>query len=383
MTSGSTPMLEQIHSLPQLIRQCLPAFLQHAEQLLPAERCASIERFYLTGSGDSHHAALGAELAFHALAGVPAQALSSLPFARYTAPFLSAPEHSAVIGISVSGEVARTVEAVHLANEAGAHTFAVTGTRGSRLAQSAQSVLLATIPQATTQAPTPGVRSFAASLLMLYVTAIQVGEARRFLEAPAARAARQELQRAPEAIEATIDANETTIQELVARWEDAVEFVFLGGGPNYGTALYCAAKLLEASGDPALGQDVEEWTHLQYFAGAVTTPTFFIDVAGRSHSRAREAAIAARSIGRRVVAVVPAGESAIASQAQAVLPVHGELREAFSPLTYGLAGMLFAEYRRQALDEMYFRNFGGGRSAEGGGGISRIRTSAMRDGLET
>jgi glucosamine--fructose-6-phosphate aminotransferase (isomerizing) len=383
MTSGSTPMLEQIHSLPQLVRECLPNFVQQAERVLPAERCVSIERFYLTGSGDSHHAALGAELAFHTLAGVPAQALSSLPFARYTVPFMSAPEHVAVIGISVSGEVARTVEALRLANKAGAQTFAVTGNRGSRLAQAAQSVLLATIPPTTTQAPTPGVRSFVASLLMLYVTAIQVGEARGFLEAPAARAARQELQCAPEAIEATIDANETAVQQLVARWQDAVEFVFLGSGPNYGTALFCAAKVLEASGDPALGQDVEEWTHLQYFAGAVTTPTIFIDAAGRSHTRGQEAAIAATSIGRRVAAIVPASESAIASQAQAVLPVHGELREALSPLIYGLAGMLFADYRRQAVDEVYFRNFGGGRSAEGGGGISRIRTSAIQEELET
>jgi glucosamine--fructose-6-phosphate aminotransferase (isomerizing) len=89
--------------------------------------------------------------------------------------------------------------------------------------------------------------------------------------------------------------------------------------------------------------------------------------------------VAAKAIGRRVAAVVPVGEAVISAQAEAVLPVHGKVREAFSPLLYGLAGMLFAEYRTQLLGEKYFRAFGGGRSIEGGGGISRIQTSELQE----
>ena len=40
-----------------------------------------------------------------------------------------------------------------------------------------------------------------------------------------------------------------------------------------------------------------------------------------------------------------------------------------------LPGIMLADYRAQLTGEPYFRAFGGGRSAEGGGGISRIRTS--------
>jgi glucosamine--fructose-6-phosphate aminotransferase (isomerizing) len=49
----------------------------------------------------------------------------------------------------------------------------------------------------------------------------------------------------------------------------------------------------------------------------------------------------------------------------------------FSPLITAIPGELFSAYRSDILDEPFFRNFGGGRSIEGGGGISRIRESEM------
>ncbi|MCA9924044.1 MAG: hypothetical protein KC421_16820, partial [Anaerolineales bacterium] len=63
----------------------------------------------------------------------------------------------------------------------------------------------------------------------------------------------------------------------------------------------------------------------------------------------------------------------------ALLPVAAPIRECFSPLLTCLPGTLFAAYRAQLLDEPYFRDFGGGRSTAGGGGISRIRDSHRID----
>ena len=385
MTTRSTPMLKQIHCLPDMVKECLPLFKQAIEEALPNTLCSSITHFYLTGTGDSYHATLGAELAFRTLSGVYTQSMTALHFARYTVPFLPEPDKTAVIAISVSGEVSRTVESVRLAKKMGATTFAITGNLDGRLALSADRVLRAQIPPIADGGqgmPIPGVRSYIASLLMLYLTAIHVGEARGYLSPEAAASARNELQETAEGIEATIQATEATIKHLVEAWKDASEFVFLGGGPNYGTALNSAAKILEASGDAAWGQDMEEWAHLQYFAREPGTPTFIIDAGGRSNSRAREIAVAAKTIGRRVAAIVPQGESAISAQAEAVLAVQAQVREAFSPLLYDLAGMLFADYRAQLVGERYFRNFGGGRSVEGGGGISRIRTSVIQEEIE-
>jgi len=380
MRGGVSPMLDQIHSLPKMLGECLPPFTQAVQAALPDGLCSSVRRFYLVGCGDSHHAALGAELAFLTFTGTPCVAMTALHFARYTAPLLSDASGIAVIGISVSGEVARTIEALRLADRKGATTIAITGDPSSRLADSAEYLVHAKIPPFPTPKGmvVPGVRSYAASLLLLYLMAIQVGEARGFLACESAASARGELASLPEGMDVTIQANEAVIQDLVNSWEDANKFVFVGGGPNYGTALFSAAKLLEASGDAAVGQDTEEWTHLQYFAREQATPTFIIDAGGRSTSRAREVAVAARTIGRRVAAIVPREESVIAAEAEVVLPVQAQVREAFSPILYGLTGMLFAAYRAQLLGAPYFRDFSGGRSVEGGGGISRIRTSALQ-----
>jgi glucosamine--fructose-6-phosphate aminotransferase (isomerizing) len=349
--------------------------------VLGQKLCRSLERLYVTGCGDSHHAAVACELAFHELAGLPSLALSALPFSRYTVPFLPQRGRTAVVGISVSGEVSRTVEALRLARQAGATTIALTGNPNSRLAQAADYVLPAKVTPLH-QLPTPGVRSFVASILILYLAAVRMGELRGRLAGDATDAARCELLGLAEAVEATVECNASAAKDLAARWTDAEEYVFLGGGPNYGTALFCAAKVLEASGEMAVGQDIEEWTHLQYFGRVESTPTFVIDAGGRCRSRAREAAVAAKAIGRRVAAVVPQHEGEITAQADVVLAIHGKVREAFSPLLYSLPGMLFADYRSQALGEAYFRGFGGGRSAEGGGGISRIRTSHIQEELE-
>jgi glucosamine--fructose-6-phosphate aminotransferase (isomerizing) len=380
MSAPETAMLEQIHSLPQLIGECGPSFAEQARQSLGQKLALSLEGLYVTGCGDSHHAAVASELAFHELGGVPCQALSALPFSRYTVPFLPCPGRVAVVGISVSGEVSRTVEALRLAQQAGATTIALTSNPDSRLAHAADHVLQVSVTPSS-PVPTPGVRSYVATLLMLYLVAMQIGELRGGLGADAAEEARHELLGVAGDLQATLESNELITAQLAARWADADGYVFLGGGPNYGTALFCAAKLLEASGEPALGQDVEEWTHLQYFARVVTTPTIVIDAGGRGSGRAREAAVAARAIGRRVAAVVPRGEREIAGQADAVLEMHGTAREAFSPLLYCLPGMLLAHYRSQALGETYFRGFGGGRSVEGGGGISRIRSSWIQEEL--
>jgi len=49
--------------------------------------------------------------------------------------------------------------------------------------------------------------------------------------------------------------------------------------------------------------------------------------------------------------------------------------EMFAPVISAIPGSLFAAYRADVIGEPFFRNFTGGRSQEGGGGISRIRTS--------
>jgi glucosamine--fructose-6-phosphate aminotransferase (isomerizing) len=256
---------------------------------------------------------------------------------------------------------------------------AVTGSADSPLAAAGEIVLYTAVPPLPDELKgviVPGARSYIASQLMLYVAAIQIGQARGRLSKKQANDLCRELAGMADLMEATIAANDPLARQAVEAWLEAGSFVYCGSGPNFGTALFSAAKLLEASGDTAVAQEMEEWAHLEYFAREQGTPTILISAGGRDASRALEVATAAGTIGRSVGIIAPSG-SAPAQKAQAdfVFPLAGSPRECFSPLTACLPGQLFAAYRALALGEAYFRGFGGGRSAEGGGGISRIRTS--------
>jgi len=373
-------MIAQIKSLPGLLAEVFPALDETARKTLHPELILSLKRIFITGCGDSHHAALNSELAFETLTGLPVEVATALQFARYSAGFIpqSGPSTNLVIGISVSGEVSRTLEALNLARQAGATTLALSATPSSRVALAGD--ILFQPPNPPFADPVgafiPGTRSFFINQVALLLMAVRIGEVRGKITSAEAAKIRQEIFGLGAVIEATINANDAAAQKLAEDWKDASEFVFTGSGPNFGIALFTAAKVLEASGDPALGQDTEEWCHLQYFARAVSTPTFAITAAERDLSRCAEMVVAARTIGRRVAVVAPqtAGELLkLADAAFTFTPV----REMFSHLVTQIPGLLFAAYRAEAIGEPFFRAFGGGRSTEGGGGISRIRTSEI------
>jgi glucosamine--fructose-6-phosphate aminotransferase (isomerizing) len=373
-------MHQQIDTLPELIRQIAKPFDASARGTFDFEMCTSVKRIYLTGCGDSYHASVGAELAFHQLAGVPAQALNAMTFSRYTVGYLPAtgPLTNLLIAVSVSGVVSRTIEALRLGRQAGAVGIALTGAPNAPLAGSAEKVFQTTVPPLPDEMRgmvVPGVRSYLASQVALYSAAIRMGEVRGHLTTMQADGLRAELLGLAEVMEQTMRACEPLCRELVGRWSQAKEFVFVGAGPLYGAAMFSAAKVLEASGDPALAQDTEEWTHLQYFTADPPTPTILLEASGFDADRMAELARAAQSVGRDVVAVVPQGESSVSQYARTVLPIQGAVRECFAPLVYSIPGELIAAERATALGAPYFRDFGGGRTVDWADGASRIRDS--------
>ena len=106
----------------------------------------------------------------------------------------------------------------------------------------------------------------------------------------------------------------------------------------------------------ALGQDLEEWWHVERFAYPVAMPVFVIAPPGRSHWRAGDLAATARALGRRVIAVTHKDDTAVTRHAHAVLPVHGAVREEFSPVLYHLFANYVASYVAARLGRALFQS---------------------------
>ena len=358
-TRSAANMIAQVESLPELIRGEFDRLDAAARRLLNHNECLSVKRVVIAGCGDSHMAGVAAELSFEQLAGIPTEPMTAMQAGRYGAAYFDTmfPRNPLVLGISVSGTVARTREALVLARKQGALTVAITGNPESPLAGVAERIFDCKVPDF---APAPGVRSYRMSLLALYLLAIRLAEVRGRMTQDQANALRQQLKGSADAIEATIRANHDRIRALAEATAKQPQFVFIGDGPNLATSLFAAAKVIEAAGRHAMGQDTEEWAHLQYFVSVESaTPTFIISPGGRGHGRAAELVEIMKRVGRTVVAVVPEGDQAIAGAADWVLPVVGQVPEIFSPMVYAVAGELFAAQLSDVVGDPPFRRFSG------------------------
>jgi len=320
----------------------------------PSSWRASVRRIILCGCGDSHCAARGAEYGVGLWSGLPVRSAEAMQASRYLLD--DAGPELLVIGISSSGEVARTVEVLEAAHRARARTLAITASPESTLAGVAEAVLLLTLPEFPFG---PG--------LLSYLGAIQacLAVGWGFAPGPAADRLAARMGDLPERVESDREPQAAAAEAFADEVGVEASGVVLGSGPCRGAAEFAAAKVLEACGLFYRAQDVEEWAHLEYFVASPPMPTWLLSADGRSRSREVEVEAAARAVGRRLHVTRWGGAKGWSR----------EEREALSPLALWAGPAAFAQRLMMRRREVPFRDFAGGRNVAEGGGASRIRSS--------
>lgn len=352
---------QQAELAPGFLAQAWPHAREQAEAIeLLGD---SIHSILICGCGDSHHAAVSLEAALAAATGRQVRAAASMEAGRYLLPrHMNGSRGLLLIAISASGEVARTLEALELARQAGAQTLALTTQDSSSLALAAHHKLALPIPAIPEG---PGLLSYLASLMLGYALAEAWAAPGPALGIGGA------IQTVSDHMESWIAAETAGARSLADVADSSAPTVFLGSGPALGSAMFAAAKLIEAAGATARGQDVEEWAHLEYFCEPANQTWWLLSSAGRSTDREQELMGAAESIGRRVH---------ISRWMEPVADAW--LREMLAPLALWAGPAAFADRLMRNIGEHPFRGFGGGRSREEGGGPSRIRSSRRWADLE-
>ena len=360
-------MREQITSQPELLRGIVEPAARQVEDALREVQPERWRAVYTAGCGDSFYAGLACEMAFAQFCRLPVKALAAMPFARYEAAAAATP--SGLFGISNSGEVARSIEAVALARSAGMETVAVTGREGSGIANEAAATVA--VPVAP-MGRAPGIRSYTVQLVSLLLCAIRIGELRQVMTPADADRWRRQLVAVADCMDATIQAADGPSRQAAELLGGEENWVFLGCGPSYATALFSAAKLVESCGANAWGQDIEEWAHIQYFNAQERTPTCLIAPPGRSMDRAMELFPHLKSVGRHTLAVAGGDPAALPVAADTFMPVPEPVPEPFTPLVYCLAGELLACHLAEVRNSSFFQPTGG---ASGAG--DRLRESRI------
>ena len=230
-------MLAEILSQPAMLEQSLMDLRRQVHEIGVAK---PFRKVLLTGSGDSVIAALALETLFRANLDAEVRVVSSLQASRYEA----FDTETLVVAISVSGGVARTIEAVMRARDAGAQTLAVVARDGSQLGDAAHEQVRMASPMTRT---TPHSRDYTATLLALAVVLERLTQ-RQFTE----------LEHLPEV---TNDVLDRAFVELRSWADDGPQTIFLGAGPDAATARYAALKFWEGGSMRAIWDDLEEFAH--------------------------------------------------------------------------------------------------------------------------
>jgi glucosamine--fructose-6-phosphate aminotransferase (isomerizing) len=311
----------------------------------------------LCGCGDSYYAALAIEFALSELTSLKVRAAPSMMAGRYLIPrFAKQGVKPLVIGISASGEVARTIEALELGKDIDAATLAITTNPEGRLARLADRFLAIDVPEMPL---VPGLLSYLASLMMGFALANAFADPSIQLNLRNAMTSlfhEFETWFEQETVQARVIAGQIKRREPV---------VFIGSGSAYTSSLFAAAKVVESVGLSAWANELEEWTHIEYFSEPTNMLTWIMSSGGRTFTREQEVNVAAEMIGRNV----------ILSRWRAQPSIDPALHEILSPLLLWVGPAAFSSHLAEKFSELPFRNFGGGRSREEGGGISRIQTS--------
>ena len=319
-------MRDEILTIPAVIAdqavRLRPALRALAEDLGP-----ELVDLVLTGCGDSHFAGMATRLAFLRATGLRVAATEALEFVRYDIRYIPTRPSPALVAVSYSGEVGRTIEAVAAASDAGWRTVAFTGRPDGRLAKTVAVPILMSVP---TLGFAPGTSTYIAMLTALLVLASELARARG--HAVHSDVIDSGLAQAPDLARRTLELGEAPARAAAELLAAAPTSTFIGGGPSRATAAFAAAKLFEGPQRYGVSQDLEEWAHEQYFISGPTTPIVVVSPSGSSRDRAAELLSEMAFIGAPAILVSDVVDDDAAHSATITLPIAAGMDEALSPL---------------------------------------------------
>jgi glucosamine--fructose-6-phosphate aminotransferase (isomerizing) len=214
----------------------------------------ALPRITFVACGTAFHAALIGKYLIERLARIPCDVEIASEY-RYRDPVVSTGQ--LVIAVTQSGETADTLAAMREAKTRGARLLTFVNVLGSEASRVSDDVIyLHTGPEISVAST----KAYTAMLVDLYLFAIYLAQRRKTL--PDAEAAKllAEAFHLPTLIDAVL-REEPKLKALAYRYHTASNFLHLGRGVNYPTALEGALKLKELSYIHAEGTAAGEMKH--------------------------------------------------------------------------------------------------------------------------
>ncbi|MFQ5933685.1 MAG: glutamine--fructose-6-phosphate transaminase (isomerizing) [Dehalococcoidia bacterium] len=308
-------IMEQSQAITNVLRERVtfdPPEIALQEMPFSNRDLAGVRRVVLVGMGTSLHAAMVGRVMIEELARIPAEVDNASEF-RYRDPIIDA--STLVVSISQSGETVDTLAAMEEARRKGARQVAICNIENSQASRLADYTLYI---RAGLEIGVCSTKCLVNSMAALYLLAAHIGRARGNLAEEALATMVDDLARLPSAIGEALD-RESQCQKLAQSHFRINNFLYLGRGVNYPTAMEGALKLKEMSYSHAEGYQAGEMKHGPIALIDENMPVVAIALKDRMYPKMLNNIEEVKARDGRVIALATEGDDDIGSRADHVI----------------------------------------------------------------
>ena len=336
-------MLKEIFEQPKTLTDCisgritadgkqvvLSGVIEHKEKFINANR------IIIVACGTSWHAALIGKHLIEDFCRIPVEVAYASEF-RYCNPVVH--EGDVLIALSQSGETADTLAALELAKSRGAFVFGICNVIGSSIPRATHSGCYIHVGPEIGVAST---KAFTGQVTVLAMMALLVGQMRGLVSDETLQAVASDIRRVPALIQKIFEMNDK-IENLAKIFTYAHNFLYLGRGYNYPSALEGALKLKEISYIHAEGYPAAEMKHGTIALIDNDMPSVVIAIKDKVYEKTVSNIQQVKARGGKVVAIVTEGDEIVSALADYVLEVP-EISECLTPLLTAIPMQLLAYY---------------------------------------
>jgi len=214
----------------------------------------AFDNIVISACGTSWHSALIGEYMLEELARIPVEVEYASEF-RYRNPVVD--ERTLMLVISQSGETADTLAAMREAKQRNVKVLGIVNVVGSSIARYAHGGLYL---HAGPEIGVASTKAFTSQVVALTLFTVRMARLRGHLSAEQGRVILEELREIPAKVERVLAQNDA-IRNMARMYKYARNFLYLGRGYNFPTALEGALKLKEISYIHAEGLPAAEMKH--------------------------------------------------------------------------------------------------------------------------
>ncbi len=338
-----TFMLKEIFEQPDTLRDCIRGRITDdcrrvvlSGVIENRERFVNANRIVIVACGTSWHAALIGKRVIQEMCSISVEVEYASEF-RYGCPYIT--DRDVVIAISQSGETADTLAAIHLARSKGAFVYGICNVVGASIPRDTDS---GTYIHVGPEIGVASTKAFTGQVTVLTLLALCAGQMRGTVAPETVEKITKALRRLPETIGEVLKLD-GAIKDLSRIYTFAHNFLYLGRGYNYPTALEGALKLKEISYVHAEGYPAAEMKHGPIALIDNEMPTVIIAPSDSLYDKIISNVQQVKSRGGSVIAIVSKGNRSMEHLADYTLEIP-EVPECLTPIVAAVPLQLLAYY---------------------------------------